>query len=604
MPVTGDIDLQRPLVEQGMTIFRSFERDGQYRLLPEGLAIATRANNRPDFLLELVRGQTPLLPPVPYGVIDFRIQPRYRIDDALITLRKQQSKAMLEEVAFVSGFLRLTALSDVVNAAPELFNPIPLVWNGLDSARFVLRLPLNPALLLKKALLAEALPLTAIAEMFFSGVSPRLPVAVRFDPALLMSKIAALGDSERQVLWQHLVQFFRRDVELLPLEIVRAKKDLDPDEFAHALADRVVHRFGTFIPAPTNDGQTYLRLPAPGEIGSGSFEWDLSESITVTRPLVLTFNPLSVARQMIRDNGEDSVIRETTVPALRIGTVHVTISANLPPERLGVLSLGVTISAPPRPPARPQAVIETVEFVAPNDSATALLHLSPAEKPNYTFKSFVVMEDGFKRHEGQELPHSGEYLSLQPADFPLTFVPIEAAPGLLELANIRGVCSLSKNGSQFQQTFDLNSDHRSAVLALLKGEVATLEIEARSKDGQRVLRLNSLPAAPLRLGLTSFPEYGPHQIDIECVFRNDIRLLAIDLVPEESSESPTEITTVHFTPAKLKREWNWFAKSPFYPGYKYRLHETPEHAPTAWSPTQSAFEPLVIDPGLSTGGAP
>jgi len=603
MPVTGDIDFQRPVVEQGMTIFRSFERDGHYRLLPQALAIATGENKRPEFLLELVRGQTPLLPPAPYGVIDFRIQPQYRIDDALVILRTQQPKAMLEAAAFISGFLRLAALSDVVNAAPELFKPVPLVWNGLDMARFALRLPLNPALLLKNALLAEALPLTAIAEMFISGASPRLPVTVRFDPALLMSKVAALANSQ-QILWQDLVQFFRRDVELLPLEIVGDKKNLDSDEFAHALADRIALRYGTFIPSPKSDGQAYLRLQAPGEIGSGSFEWDLSQPITVTRPLVLTFNPLDIARQLIRDNGKDSVIRETIVPPLRIGTVHVTIRTNLPSERLGVLSLGVTISAPPRPPARPQAIIETVELVAPNDSATALLRLSPAERPNYTFKSFVVMEDGLKRHEGQELPHSGEYLALQPGDFPLTFVPVEAAPGLLELANIRGVCVVSKNGSQFQQPFELTSEHPSVVVALLKEEaaVATLEIEARSKDGQRVMQLHSLPAMPLRLGLTSFPEYGPHQIDIECVFKNDLKLVAIDLLPEDHSDSPTEITTVHFTPAKTKREWNWFAKSPFYPGYKYRLHETPENPSTAWSPTQLPFAPLVIDPALPIGG--
>src|ERR1044071_9939129 len=147
MPITGDIDFGRPLIEQGMTLFRSFEREGHYRLLPQALAIATDGNKRPEFLLETVRGQSPLLPPKPYGVIDFRVQPQYRIDDELVMLRKQQPKAMLEETEFASGLLRLTAISDVLNGAPELFKPVPLVWNGLDVARFVLRLPLDPALL-------------------------------------------------------------------------------------------------------------------------------------------------------------------------------------------------------------------------------------------------------------------------------------------------------------------------------------------------------------------------------------------------------------------------------------------------------------------------
>jgi hypothetical protein len=605
MPEKGAIDFHRPLLTGGITILRSFEENGRYRLLPQALTIATREDKRPDFSLEMVRGQNPLLPPAPYGVLDFRVQPQYRTEDALIALREQEPKASLSEANFISGFIRLSAVSDVAEASRELFQPVPLVWNGLGVARFVLRLGVQPALLLKNALIAEALPLTAIAEMFISGVSPRLSLAVRFDPARLMSKVAALGDTERRIIWQDVVEFFRRDVGTLPLEIVGGQKDFDPNEFAQAMADRVCQRYGTFIPSPKNDAQAYLRLQAPGDIGSGTFEWNLSEPTTVTRPLVLTFSPLEVARQLVRDVGPDAVIRETTVPPIKIGTVRVDIHANLPAQRLGVRLIGVTISAPPRPPMRPQAIKETVEFAAPKDSATALLRLSPAEKPDYTYKSFVVLESEMKRYEGPEVPHSGNYLALQPADFPLTFVPIEAANELLELADIRVICHYSQNGTEPQKTFDFSGDRGSAVIALRKSETGvTLDIEARSKDGQRVLRLSSIPATPLRLGLTSFREYGPHEIEIECVFANDLKLIAIDLLAEGRTETPSEITTLHFTPAKPKREWTWFAKSPFYPGYRYRLRGPADSPPIAWSQPRSPFERLVIDPASLEGGAP
>src|SRR6266566_6371684 len=504
MPLPGAIDFQRPLTEQGLTIFRSFEEEDRYRLLPQVLEIALREDKRPDFVLELVRPQNPLSPPQPYGVLDMRVQPQYRIQEALEVLRQEKPNASVDEAIFESGFMRLAPAGDLDDAPQELFQPIALAWNGLGVARFVLRLPLSSALLLKGALLGEILPLRAIAEMMLAGVSPRLPLSVRFDPARLVGAVTALGNSERQVVWQDLIQFFRQDPGALRLQLTTKNQSVATDEFAECIADHVCHRWGKFVPASKDDGKLYCVFPAATEVGSGSFEWDLSEPITVLRPLVLSFDPLDLARQLIRDVGPDVVIRQTIIPPINVGTVPVMISANLPAQRLGVLSLGVTINAAPHPLARPQAIIKTVEFVEPEDSAPVLLRLSPTESPDYLFTTFAILDGQEQPYEGQPTQHSGDRLDLQPGDFPLSFVQIEATSEFIELADVRVVSRQTPNGSSFEQSFTLNRDQTSVVIALPKdARTAVLEIEARSKDGQRALHLGPLPAETVRLGLTS-----------------------------------------------------------------------------------------------------
>lgn len=600
MPTSGTTDFQNPIRERGLTILRSFEDADHYSLLPQELAVAIRDDQRPDFLLELVRGQNPLLPPPNYGILDVRLGPKYLTGDALVVLRGRKPGAMLEEARFTAGFMRLSPAGEVGDAPQELFQPVPLLWNELGVGRFVLRLPLPAALLLKGALLAEFLPIRGIAEMAISGVAPRLSVRVRFDPARLLGALGTIGNQERQVGWLDIVEFFRGQPDTLPLEIVGNTSSFEPNAFAEAMADHVCLRFGRFIASPKDDLQACFALQSPSDAGAGSFEWDLSEPTTVTRGVVLTFNPLEVARRLVREFGPDSMIRATTVPPFKIGTLPVNVWANLPAQRLGVLSLGVTVKAPPRPPLRPQAIVETVELVPPADAANVMLRLSPAESPEYTFTTFAIVGEQMERYDGPETQHSGPRLDLKPHDFPLQFVLIEATSELLELADVQGVCRDPRSESPFEQPFDLNPDRRSVVIALPAGrQGATLEIEARAKDGQRTLRLSSLPAETLRLGLTSFREYGPHRIEIECVFRNNEKLIAIDLFPEGRPETPSEITTLHFTASQTKREWNWLARSPFYPGYKHRPHAAPDTIPAAWSQPHSPFERLVIDAGVA-----
>src|SRR2546421_8010690 len=118
MPMPGAIDFQQPLKQRGLTIFRSFEQEDRFWLLADTLAIAMREGNQPDFVLELVRPQDPLLPPEPYGVLDMRAQPQYRIQEAEEVLSREHPNASIDAAFFESGSMRLAPVGDL-NDAPK-----------------------------------------------------------------------------------------------------------------------------------------------------------------------------------------------------------------------------------------------------------------------------------------------------------------------------------------------------------------------------------------------------------------------------------------------------------------------------------------------------
>src|SRR5262245_43173890 len=99
----------------GYQMFAPFE-GGEYTFVPAQLAVATRDDQRPDFLLELVRGESAALPPAPHGVLDFRLAPCAPTDQALAQIRAANAGATLAVANFAGGFLRLR-LADALGAA-------------------------------------------------------------------------------------------------------------------------------------------------------------------------------------------------------------------------------------------------------------------------------------------------------------------------------------------------------------------------------------------------------------------------------------------------------------------------------------------------------
>lgn len=598
-------DFQRPLVSDGIQVFFPYGAGGRHVLMPDGLQVAARGDGTPDFSLELVRGENPLLPPAPYGVLDFRIRPRYRSAEALALLRGRDPQAMLEHASFAAGYLRLYPLAEI-DLPPELFRPFPLAWNGLGVARTLLKFSRDAAAVFKEALANETLTVHAAAEVELMGVSPRLPLRVRFDPARLLAALAALGDKEGRMSRAALSKFFQKSWELLPLEVVGDTEGVEQTEFADAMADRVRTRFGRFIPAPGETAEPSLLVAPPSSVGGGRFEWDLSERLEAPRPFTLDLHPFDEARALVREQGLEAVYRETTVPPLVTGYHAVTVAANLPAERPGVEAMGVTLRLPPKPPQRFQAVEASVELVQPDDRGAVRLRLAPTEKLEYTFRTFVVATNsrGTFQLDGEAQKHAGDRLDLTVGDFPVDFISLEASAGLLELSALRGVCRWRDEEGPVSQHFELVSGRPTVALALSRGAAdATLEVEAHPLEGPpAALKLGPLPAADTQFDLHSFREYGPHAVEIVCDFGRGGDLFALELLAEGLDETPQNINVVHFTPAKPLKTWSYFAASPFAGGYRYRPRRGPGASPAAWSAVASPFERLTVQAPPREGG--
>ncbi|MCC6456080.1 MAG: hypothetical protein IT328_14090 [Caldilineaceae bacterium] len=600
MSLQGLPDFQNTLGGDGFQLYSPFEGRGFYTVMPDRLEIGRNEEGRPDFLLEYVRGGNPFLPPEPHGILTFRLVAHYPSAAALEHLRGLQRQGALQPARFDAGYLRIQPIEGVLaegDIPPELLHPEPLLWSSLD-ARYTLRLSEAGASFVEQALQGEQLLFQAVAVCEAQGIVPRLPLQVRFDPAELLATLLALGDENRLISYPALASFFQRDPGQLPLQL---EGFFEPSQqaslFATAMIARIRTRFGEFAPAPLLSTEPHIALPAPDAIGHGTFLWDLAEPLQAPLPWVFTLHPLEAAQAVVRAEGVEALVRQTIVPALATGGFGVTVAANLPAQLQGILSLGVTLQAPPQPPHRMQAIIKTVELPPGQEKAEVYLQFSPVETPLYTYQAFVIASDsgGVARWVGSETSHASSRLLLRPSDFPVGFVPIEASADLLEVAVIHGILRWQQAQAWVETPFTLDTAQPLVTLLLPPGaEGATLQLEAQSRDSGDILALGPFPGEGLRLSLFSFAEYGPHEIEVSCIFDTSTPLFAIDLLPEDQPETAETITVLSLTPAQPKRTWRWFASNPFRAGYRCRPHAG-DAALLPWSEVHSPAAPLIID---------
>ena len=599
MSLQGLPDYQRPLHGLKYQIYHPFEKAGSFVVASSVLEIGSTKAGRPDFLLEMVRGVSPTMPPKPYGVLDFRLRAAHPAEEALALIRKEHPTATIAPPVFRGGFLRLQAAANTGEMPEELFQPIPLSSNGLGASRFVMRLGPSAAAVIEGALKGDVLGLLAWAEMEIEGVAPRLPVTVTFNPAELLTALAKISaDPTTPVLTRdQLEEFFEQDIGKLPLRLDRQLEETSRRDFIEAMADLVRVRYGDFVASPRTPVEFSISLRMR-EASAGQVNWDLSEPLAVPRAIIASLDPFEAARQLVKAEGVAAFIKQTVVPPLSTGTRRLHVAANLPSIRTGSLSLGVHVNAPPRPPHRMQAIQETLELVPPVDAGVVTLKMSAAEPFAYDFTTWAVTErsGAVERLESPHRNHEGATLDLGVDDFPLAFVVIEATASLLSLANVAGLCTGSAGKGPFERRFELTSNTPSVGVGIPSEAVLdSLQIEARERGGSKVLHLQLNAERSARLDLTSFREFGPHRIRVECDFGLAASgFLAVDLVAEDREESPGAIQTLALTPATPVKEWGYLATSLFRAGYRYRTHAASGDLPSPWSELQPPGAPLRL----------
>jgi len=592
MAMEGMADFQAPIEGKGVSLLAPYGGTGAFTLLPNALDIARRQDGTGDFHLRLVRPENPLVPPSPYGMLDFRLQGAFAMEDGLAAVRAKQPGAVLEQAAFRTGIIQISPVEEFKEGSSQLSAPVPVTFQGLGLARFLTRLDLESALMVKDMLAGNTMPFRATAHLEMWGVAPRLPLKVSFDPAPFLRYLLSKAEPDGRISHAQLVAAFAVTSGDVPWTITGATSAVEPVTFCECMADHVRARFASLAPALQPGGPPMLKLPAADEFGSGTFVWDLAEPAATGRVTTLRFDPLASARALVAARGIGAVVSTDTIPRLHTGVVLVSVTANLPAERQGVVSLGVTVKVPPKLPFRPQQINKTVELQEPGDSGSILVQLSPKEELTYRYRTFVILQDsaGIHRLEGEDTPHEGDKLDLHVEDFPLDFIPVEASDRLLAAGTVS--CTLIYDA--VQNTFLLTASKPRLTLAVPKGSSPTLAFEVGSPDGKHTLKLGTLPARPVHLDLSSFREYGPQKLDIHCTFAKGARLLAVDLLPESKQDSADGISVLALTPEEPQREWTWFASSPFEPGYRYRLHKT-DAPPNPWSSIQSPFESLELE---------
>ena len=592
-------DFQQPITfDKKSTIFYPFEGRGPHLYTPDRLQVALLADGKPDFRLQIYRGQNPTLPPQPYGILDICLDMHYPLDLALTYLREGHPYAQLEPAIFSEGYLRLYSRG-AVDWPFEVRQPKPLSMTGVRNTRFLLRLTLDGALFLKKLLQDKVLPFMAQVELEMAGIAPRLPIRARFDPSQLFTVLKNEADEEGRIGRNHLVHLFKEDLTVLGLEL--EGEISNKEETAETLTDWIRTRFGTFVAAPSADKEGCLKLNFP-DLGTGRVEWNLSQPMETWRPFVLNLQPFEAVSQAVQAHGIEAIVPPPViVPPLHTGVYHIEVSTNIPEIRPGVLTLGVTIQAKPRAPTRPQAVTVSTELVSNSDLTNVKLILSPGEQLNYTYKTFVILEDslGIRQFDGAEMDSNKSRLLLTPDDFPVRFVPLAANDDLLDISTIQGRCHWQEEGLTVLSFFEIDFERKEIAIPIpTMASDAKFEFEVHARDGDMQLVIGPIEAKPLILGLHTFSEYGPHQVIIELAETTTDQLVAIELLAEGRPETSEEMTILALTASQPRKFWSYFASSPFHYRYRYRLYKGVNNEFGPWSELQSPFKKLVILPEL------
>jgi hypothetical protein len=595
----GYADLDRPIEFESGRIYYPFG-GGPFSLTPNRCSVSSLEDGRVNFSLDLYRPALSLPGTEGYAVLEMRLNAQYATDKALSFLRSLQPNAVLSQCALTDWVFRLAPGTVGFNPPPELLAPTQLASNNLGSARMVTRLSADSGLVMKSLLCDNVQPINAIAEAQMKGISPRVNAVVRFRSQELVGEIAGLASAQGAISWQSLVNFFNRDFADLPAEVsgqVDAGRGL---AFGEAMADRIIARFGAYLPSAGGAStDPLIQLPGTEDLDDSDIIWSLSQPFLASRRLVMSFDVLSDVRVRMQRLGNDAFIHEHTASALpSLGQSNLMVFCNLPPERVGVAGVGANITFPPKPPNRPQSKSITVQLEPPDDLVQTQVQLAPGETLNYTYSTFAALsnEQGVQEVHGMARYGSGSPLRLTPDDFPVDFALIEVTEELVRLAAINGMCRYRYAGREYSIAFAFDSGRLSSSLALPKGsEAVGATCTARERTSGKQLSLPPFESWPVRLDVSSFPEYGFHEVEFECEFDGVALHYAIEVLPAGMAETFENITILVFTPNQNTRRYGWFASSPFQPGFRYRPHSADSQT-GAWEDVSSPVQRLVIAP--------
>ena len=579
MSCVGYPDLGSRTLVGGIGVYRSFG-GGPFWVVPSSCDVSARADGTLDWELELVRAFDPSQSRAKLSV---NIGTTYALDPVLVALREEDPSATSASCMLTDWLFRLHP-APMLTLAGDLTVPVPLVSAGLGRARLQMPLSHGSALVLERMLI-DGGQLPGTAEATIVGVSPRVPAVVRFDPAVLLDRVLQGADTDGALPLGQLIAFFARagsgGAADLPLTPSGSFDGADAEAFARTMADRVIARFGGYVPAqdPANGPVVRLVTSDPGFV-----QWALSEPVLVQRRLTQDVDLLDAARAQQRRLGTESlVVRRDLTELPSFGKNTVTVLSTLPSTVTGVAALGVNLTFGSTT-WRPQeltvgAVVHGLGNEAVDDAVDVVVRLAPDEPLRYQVTPFALVADklGTTQLDGLTFDAEGPVLRLAPEDFPVELVLCSAGSDLAAVAVVEGTCTFEQGGAAHVRAFTLDGDGRGVVAAAvaipLDHDSLRVDVVARARDGSGEVALGPFERVPVPLSLASFGSYGPQRLTVRCDFDDGATSRAISLRPNGGTGGPEEVSTLVLTPAESMRTYRWFATSPFRPGVWWRPYD-------------------------------
>lgn len=577
----GLVDLAEAIATPEGTLYRAVEEPGHYIHVPAGLEVAAREDGSrdPDLSLELVRGESPFLPPAPYGVLQLRVAPPAASAAVLEAARTVDPQAFVTPAIFADGHLRLQVIAggDTLDdtMAAEIERPVWLASNGLDSARMVRRLTPDAALLLRGALSGGTLTVSAVAEMTVLGLTERLAVTVAFERRALLDALTAASDEQARLSVDAIVALWTRE-DGVALQTATGVEQVARARLARVLADWTVASFATPVASAGPDVLATVML-RPQETLDGALKWDLSRGRTTRRRVVLRLDPFSAASRIVAAGGIDRFWHETVVPPLETGVVHIDVDTNLPHPINGIARSGVQLRVPPHPPERMHELSAALLFDEAQEPQRVEWRMSPREPLQYEYSCFTLLRTGTttRRLDAAAMAADSRRLLIGADDMPVDLVSIGATDALLREAAVHGACTreaATAGGATQRVEFALSATQPRVAIAVEPGtaEQFAVSVEACPIGGGDCIALGPLPARSIKLDVTSFAQFGSQVIDVAVDFDIDVPLVALELLAERDVEDPARATVLWLTPAAPVGQWRYVNLSPFRSGYRFR----------------------------------
>jgi hypothetical protein len=429
----------------------------------------------------------------------------------------------------------------------------------------------------------------------YHGIAARLSLVAELDPAALAAALGARNDGAATAPHARaaLHAWFTAEVRAGG-DVVRLAGDRGgarPDQIADLLVDRLVATLGVaaVAPAPEPDDDLHVRLDALARSGRGRWRWDLATPCLTTRVRALTLHPLDEARRLAPSGGAP-VVDTVELAPLPLGPVPVRVSVVLPAS--ATTTVGVDLYAPAAPGlGRAQAIAATIELEPPYPTTPPWsLGFSHREPVRCTATPFVVLAGDKLRGAPRPVSDARDLadLRLAAADFPVAFVPVVAEPALLALADL-DVGVTWAHTIAAPPPVALTAGAPACTLAIPRdARAVAVRVVARPRAAAAAPVALALPAAPRhRLGLATFPGYGPQCVEVTWRFAAGERAVTLELAPDADL---TEITRERLDPDHPSATVTWFARDPFRPGLRVRRADA-----AAWAGPFPADVAIALD---------